>query len=57
MPREFKNGTATLTNVYAWSASLLGASRPLESKNEDIDRDGQAELLVSQPATCRHGRE
>ncbi|HSY17120.1 MAG TPA: hypothetical protein VK815_02245 [Candidatus Acidoferrales bacterium] len=55
VPREFKNGTATLTNVYDWSASLLGTNRPLKTGNEDIDRDGRTELLVSQPANAGTG--
>jgi hypothetical protein len=55
VPPEFKLGTATLTNVYAWSGSLLGSDRPLATRYEDIDRDGQNELLVSQPANAGTG--
>jgi len=55
IPREFKNGTATLTNVYAWSESLLGSEKPMEDEYKDIDQDGQEELLVSQPANAGTG--
>ena len=49
IPLEFKNGTAALTNVYAWSESLLDSEKPLKIEYADIDQDGQDELLVSQP--------
>jgi len=52
VPREFKNGTATLTNVYAWSESFLGSGKPLQTRYEDIDLDGQDELLVSHVMRC-----
>jgi hypothetical protein len=55
VPREFKNGTATLTNVYAWSESLLGSRKPLETRYKDIDLDGQDELLVRQPSNAGTG--
>jgi hypothetical protein len=55
VPQEFKNATATLTNVYAWSGSLLGPEKPLENEYKDIDQDGQDELLLSQPSNAGTG--
>lgn len=49
VPSEFRRGTASRADVDAWSCSLLGAN-PLESVRVDIDRDGLAELFISQPA-------
>jgi hypothetical protein len=60
VPREFRSGTATLPDVYAWSASLLNWNEsadypPLDSLKLDIDGDAVAELFVSQPAHAGNG--
>lgn len=49
MPSEFRRGTASRSEVDAWSCSLLG-SPPLEFRRLDLDGDGAGELFISQPA-------
>ena len=49
VPSEFHRGTASRSEVDAWSCSLLGAA-PLESRRVDIDDDGTGELFISRPA-------
>src|SRR5687767_8624413 len=60
VPREFRNGTASVQDVYAWSASLLNWNEsadypPLRSLETDIDGDAVGELLISQPAHAGNG--
>jgi hypothetical protein len=48
---EFKNGTATLEQAKAWSASLLSTlvDQPhLEIMEEDLNQDGTNDLLISE---------
>ncbi len=49
VPSEFHRGTASRSEVDAWSCSLLGTP-PLEFRRIDLDGDGAGELFVSQPA-------
>lgn len=49
-PRECRNGSASLQDVYAWATSLLGSKYPLETIHADIDGDGHDDLFVAQPA-------
>jgi hypothetical protein len=49
VPAEFRRGTASRSEVEAWSISLLG-DHPLEISRTDLDGDGVGELFVSEPA-------
>jgi hypothetical protein len=60
VPREFRNGTGSLQDVYAWSASLFNWNEsaeypPLQSLKADIDGDAVPELFVCQPAHAGNG--
>ena len=50
VPAEFKNGTASLEQVKAWSASLLSIlGKPsLEIIEKDLNQDGTNDLLVAE---------
>lgn len=54
VPPEFRHGTATRTDVEAWSSSLLGLN-PLETRRMNIDGDGSEELFICQPAHAGTG--
>ena len=49
VPSEFQRGTASLSDIEAWSYSLLGKN-PLELRRIDINGDRLGELFVSQPS-------
>jgi len=60
VPREFRRGTATLPDVYAWSSALLNWDEsvrypPLQSLEVDVDGDTVAELFISQRAHAGNG--
>ena len=51
VPREFINGTASLAQAKAWTASLLSepnAEPTLEIVEEDLNQDGTKDLLVAE---------
>jgi hypothetical protein len=57
VPAEFKNGSASLKQVKAWSVSLLSdpSKQSLEIIEKDLNQDGTNDLLVAEKGMAGTG--